>query len=85
MPTVKHVSYSYSEALEEQGRPAYFLDVIVSQDRVMIVDIHEAFKSQAELMEAMEEVIPIFPSLTGQEIETCGDDITLDPRAEFRE
>lgn len=60
MPTeIKRVSYVWNSALEEAGEPSCFLDVFVSRDREMVVDIHQSFKSREELLQAMEDVIPV--------------------------
>lgn len=56
---IKRVSYSFNSALEDLGHPAYFLDVLVSRDRETIVDRHESFKSREEILQAMEDVIPV--------------------------
>lgn len=56
---IKRVSYSYNSLLEDQGLPAYFLDCLVSQDKLTIVDKHESFKTREELYAAMEAVLPV--------------------------
>jgi hypothetical protein len=59
MASIKRVSYSYSSVLEDQGLPAYFLDVLVCEDKETIVDRHESFESREDLYDAMEEVLPV--------------------------
>lgn len=56
---IRRVSYAYNSALEDNGLPAYFLDVLVSRDKETIVDRHESFKSLEELYGAMEQVVPV--------------------------
>lgn len=70
---IKNVSYSYNSLLEEQGREAYFLDVIVCRDKESIVDIHKSFKSREELFEAMEDVLPVLEDAAIAEVE-CNED-----------
>lgn len=60
---IKRVAYSYNSALEDQGLPAYFIDVLVSRDRETLVDRHESFQSREELLEAMEQVIPVLEAV----------------------
>lgn len=56
---IKRVSYTFNSLLEDQGLPAYFLDVIVSRDKNTLVDVHESFKSREEFMEAVQGIIPV--------------------------
>ncbi len=56
---IKRVSYAFNSALEDQGVPAYFLDVLVCRDGEIVVDCHESFKSREEFMSAAQEIIPV--------------------------
>ena len=66
---IKRVSYAYNSILEDQGLPAYMLDAYVNQDGKVLVDMHQQFKTEEEVNEAVEEVIPVLSLRTGREAE----------------
>ena len=51
--TIKRVSYAYNSTLDTP----YFLDVLVSQDGVTLVDVHETFKKKADFDEMVRDVV----------------------------
>lgn len=56
---IKRVAYTYNEALELAGEPAYFFDCYVSRDREILIDRHESFKQREEFMSAIGEIVPL--------------------------
>jgi hypothetical protein len=65
MVKIKRVSYSYNSLLDEP----YFLDVIVSEDSEMKIDIHKTFKTKEEFDQEVEEVVNILQSTTNELVE----------------
>lgn len=56
---VARVSYIYNSDLEKQGEDAYFLDVYAYMNDKTIVDVHQTYKTRAEFMEKINELIPV--------------------------
>lgn len=64
MATIKRVAYAYNS---EVPREPYFLDVLVVEDGVKVVDVHGCYESLSAFNEAIEGLLP---QLKGKEDES---------------
>ena len=55
MVSIKRVSYGFNSLLEQP----YFLDVLVQEDRKVLVDEHGSFKTLGEFEEKVNGIVPV--------------------------